>query len=370
MTSSRLLRRSLLKGLVAGAAVLPFGGPLARAAVGPATRMTPEEGAPHACTWMAWPSLLSIYEESAYLEMTQEALGRLAAAIARFEPVRLVAPEDQHALARRLCGPAVELVPIPCEDMWMRDTGPVFVRLDDGRLGAVDLNFNGWGDKQTPRAHDERVAGAVAGLLDVPLVDNPLPLVGEGGGLEFDGDGTLLLTESSWLNDNRNPGIDKAAMSAALKTLFGVEKVIWVPGVRGQDITDGHIDGSMRFVRPGLVMTGGYPNDDTDWGLALDEAREILKRETDARGRSFELVDIPSATEPANPSEWLFTGYANYYVANGSLFTGVFGDAKADAYAVETLGKLFPDREIVPLSVDPIYEAGGGIHCVTQQQPA
>ncbi|MEM8766406.1 MAG: agmatine deiminase family protein [Pseudomonadota bacterium] len=331
---------------------------------------TPDEGAPHACTWMAWPSVESIYEDAAYFENVQQALGQLAAAISRFEPVRMAAPREQHDRARELCGPAVELVPIPCEDMWMRDSGPVFVRFETGDLGVVNLHFNGWGDKQTPRSYDERIAGAVAEHLGFPVIDNPLPLVGEGGGLEFDGDGTLLLTDSCWLNDNRNPGIDRKTMTAELKRLFGLEKVIWLPGVRDQDITDGHIDGAMRFVRPGLVMTGGLPGDDSDWGLALAEGREILKRETDARGRAFELVDIPSASEPANPSEWLFTGYANYYLANGALFTGVFGDKQADAFAIDTLGKLFPERKIVPLSLDAIYESGGGIHCVTQQQPA
>ncbi len=116
-------------------------------------------------------------------------------------------------------------------------------------------------------------------------------------------------------------------------------------------------------------MTGGYPGSDSDWGEVLKESRRILARETDARGRAFELVHIPSATEPRNTSEELFTGYANYYVANGAVFTPQFGDVRADKLAVARLKALFPGREIVGLEVDRIYECGGGIHCVTQQQP-
>ncbi|MEM8562079.1 MAG: agmatine deiminase family protein [Pseudomonadota bacterium] len=334
----------------------------------PARWSLPAEESKHAATWMSWPTALSIYEDRAYMESVQEQLAQFAAAIAQYEPVFMAAPLKEFAQVSELCGPDVQLVDIPSNDMWMRDTGPVFVTGRGGVLAAVNLNFNGWGDKQQPRAADEQMAARVAEHLGVDQITTQL--VGEGGGMECDGDGTLILTESCWLNDNRNAGVSKSDMTAELKRVFGVEKVIWVPGVRGQDITDGHIDGSIRFVRPGLIMTGGYPDDDSDWGLALMEAREILSRETDARGRHFETVDIPSATNPANDSEYLFTSYANFYVANGAVFTPVFGDKRADTVALERLGALFPKRDVVPLSVDLIYENGGGIHCVTQQQPA
>ncbi|MEM8661001.1 MAG: agmatine deiminase family protein [Pseudomonadota bacterium] len=328
----------------------------------------PAEEAPHAATWMSWPTELVIYEDKAYLESVQEQLGLLAAAIARYEPVLMAAPAKEFATIAELCGKDVQAINIESNDMWMRDTGPVFVTGQKGEFAAVNLNFNGWGDKQHPRAADEQMAARVAEKLGVAQIQTPL--IGEGGGMECDGEGTLMLTESCWLNDNRNPGVSKSAMTDELKRVFGVEKVIWLPGVRGQDITDGHIDGSVRFVRPGVIMTGGYPGDDSDWGLALQEAREIIASETDAKGRQFEMVDIPSATNPTNDSEYLFTGYANFYIANGAIFTPEFGDKRADQIAFDRLGKLFPDRDIVPLSVDLIYENGGGIHCVTQQQPA
>ncbi|MEM7000028.1 MAG: agmatine deiminase family protein [Pseudomonadota bacterium] len=328
----------------------------------------PAEEAPHSATWMAWPHSREIYTDTGYFEEVKLHLSRLANAIGHFEPVFMAARDEDFSEIKTLCPAGVFPVAIPTNDMWMRDTGPVFVTSRAGQLAAIDFNFNGWGNKQQPRANDAAVARNVCEHLNIKRLATSL--VGEGGGLEYDGQGTLLLTDSCWLNDNRNPDVSKAAMTAELQRLLGVEKVIWLPGVKGQDITDGHIDGALRLVRPGLVMTSGFAGDDTLWGDVLRESREILTRETDARGRPFTLVDIPGALAPSNTSEALFTSYANYYVANGAVFTPRFGDLRADNLAQKRLAELFPGRQVVPLDIDRIYENGGGIHCVTQQQPA
>jgi agmatine deiminase len=323
----------------------------------------PSEAEPHARTWMAWPSTPAVYGgPGAYYESVQEALGRLAAAIAENEPVAMAAPASAHGLAAKLCGPKVDLVDIATDDMWMRDSGPVFVRAEDGAISAVDFNFSGWGNKQT-HARDAEIAANVA--RHVGVTRHVAAIRGEGGGIEYDGDGTLLLAESCWVNDNRNPGLSPADIKATL----GVEMVIWVPGVRGLDITDGHIDGSLRFVEPGLLIASSVTGDTSQWGRAHAEALAILAKSKDARGRSFEMVSIPAATEVRSTSDDFLTSYANYYIGNGALYTPQFGDRKADAFAKETLGRLHPDRRIVQLEMDRIYENGGGIHCVTQQQP-
>lgn len=327
----------------------------------------PSESEPHARTWMAWPNTPAVYGGSgAYYESVQETLGRLAAAIAENEPVAMAASADQHELAARLCGPKVELVDIATDDMWMRDSGPVFVRAEDGTIAAVDFRFNGWGDKQA-HASDAGIARKVAQHLNVPR--HVAAIRGEGGGIEYDGDGTLLLAESCWVNDNRNPGLSRTEIERQLKTILGVETVIWVPGVRGLDITDGHIDGSLRFVKPGLLIASSVTGDTSEWGIAHAEALAILARSKDARGRSFEIVSISAATDVRSTSDDFLTSYANYYIGNGALYTPQFGDRKADVFALETLGRLHPDRRVVQLDMDRIYENGGGIHCVTQQQP-
>jgi agmatine deiminase len=318
---------------------------------------------------MCWPSTPSLYGRStSYFESVQETIGRLAAAIAEHEPVTMLAAEKDQALASRLCGSKVDLLDILTDDMWARDSGPVFLRNDEGGIAVLDLNFNGWGGKQWQHQNDNRISTEIANRLGCPYFR--AELVGEAGGIEYDGEGTLVVTESCWVNDNRNPGRTRDEIEAELKTALGVETVIWLPGVRGQDITDGHIDGSVRIVRPGVLMTGGRPGDTSDWGLVLAESKAILSKAKDARGRSFEIVDIPSAVDVRSTQEDFYSGYANYYVGNGAVYTPSFGDAKADARAVETLARLFPARRIVPLEVDHIYENGGGIHCVTQQEPA
>jgi agmatine deiminase len=327
----------------------------------------PAEAAPHARTWLAWASTKSIYGTStAYFEDVQETLGRLAAAIAEHEPVNMMAGAEHHALARKLCGPRVELVDIPTDDIWARDNGPIFLNNDDGRKAVLDLNFNGWGGKQR-HSKDARISRSIADLLECCYIK--ADVVGEGGGIEFDGEGTLILTDSCWVNDNRNPGRSQDEIEAELKARLGVKKVIWVPGVRGEDITDGHIDGSIRFVRPGLLMMDDYRGDSTAWGQVQAESKDILSRTTDAKGRSFEIVEIPIPEKSRSTRPGFFGNYANFYVGNGVVYTPQFGDKPADSRASRSLGKLFPGRKIVALNVDRIYENGGGIHCVTQQEP-
>jgi agmatine deiminase len=327
----------------------------------------PAEDAPHAGTWMAWPSTAAIYRGGSYYQSVQETLGRLAQAIAENEPVWMAAGAAHHALAAQLCGPKVRLVDIDTDDMWARDSGPVFLIGRASGAALVDFNFNGWGGKQG-HDHDARLAARIAAHLDCERCASPVR--GEGGGLEYDGEGTLILTESCWVNDNRNPGMSRAEIEAALKAQLGVEVVIWIPGVRGRDITDGHIDGSIRIVRPGLLLATADPNRHSEWAQAQQAALAILRAARDARGRSFEIVEVASAVEVRSSRPEFFSSYANYYVGNGAVYTPQFGDRMADARAQESLARLFPGRKVVALDMDRIYENGGGIHCVTQQQPA
>jgi agmatine deiminase len=141
-----------------------------------------------------------------------------------------------------------------------------------------------------------------------------------------------------------------------LKVRLGVHKVIWLPGVRGEDITDGHIDGSIRFVRPGVLMTDFFEGGASPWVEAMAEVKSILRKATDAKGRAFEMVEIPWAHNPRSIHPDFFPGYANFYIGNGAIYTPQFGDKPADDRAVESLGRLFPNRKIVALNVDRIYE--------------
>lgn len=365
MAPPMTLNRRRFSGLALGAVTLGCSGGSERSSL--QSFQAPAEDAAHARTWMCWPSTPSVYGgRGAYYESVQETIGRLAAAIAEHEPVTMLADASVHSLAARLCGPRVQLLDVATDDMWARDSGPVFVRSATGAKAAVDFNFNAWGDKQR-HARDSLVARAVAASAGCDRVETHL--VGEGGGLEYDGDGTLILTESCWVNDNRNPGLSRDEIEVELKRLLGAQAVIWVPGVRGLDITDGHIDGSVRIVRPGVLMMAFNPEDTTENADAQAEAKNILSRGRDARGRAFEIVEIEDALETRSRRADFFSAYANYYVGNEALYSPAFGDARADGLARAAFERLYPGRQIVMLNLDRIYENGGGAHCVTQQEP-
>ena len=196
-------------------------------------------------------------------------------------------------------------------------------------------------------------------------------LVLEGGGIEVDGAGTAIITESCVLNNNRNPGISKSACEAELMRLLGLRKIIWLPGIAGRDITDGHTDFYARFVAPGVVVAG-LDDDPNSFDYAVTRKHlEILKKATDARGNRLrvEVLKGPQSIRSKLETKEFAAGYINFYVCNGAVIGPQFGDSRADANASALLRELFPKREIVQLDIDAIAAGGGGIHCTTQQQP-
>lgn len=250
----------------------------------------------------------------------------------------------------------------------MDDTVPVFVE-DDGKVVGIDFNFNGWGDKQE-HTNDAQVGRKLLAKYGIPR--EQAPLVAEGGSFETDGEGTLLLTESSIVNDNRNRGKSRDQIEDELIETLGVEKAIWLAGVRGEDITDAHVDNLVRFTAPGVVLLDqAFPGTPPDsWSRSADQARSVLDKATDARGRRFEIIDLPQPDLDRITGEGddFVSTYANFCVANDSVFMPRFGDKKADARAKAILKEHFPDRDVVQVQIDTIA-SGGGIHCSTHDQP-
>ena len=265
-------------------------------------------------------------------------------------------------------GSRVDLVVCPLDDLWMRDTGPVFVVTEKGKKKAIDFNFNGWGEKQD-FYNDAKVAGFVADYTGSK--SNKFTLILEGGGIEVDGHGTAIITESCVLNDNRNPGLSKAECEKELKKILGLEKIIWLPGIKGKDITDGHTDFYARFVKPGIVVAAYDPDPDSFDHAVTKRHLDILHSTTDANDRNLEVVvlEAPSQIRDKYASDDFAAGYVNYYVCNGAVIAPEFGDKQADSNARRKLEQLFPDRDIVQLNIDGIAAGGGGIHCTTQQEP-
>lgn len=324
----------------------------------------PDESHPHELTYMSWPTR-SIWKSD--ISGVRADIARIARTIAEFEPVALLANGRDTKAAQKACGSGVETVPIPVDDLWTRDTGPSFV-LGPGGIAGVDLNFNGWGDKQS-HGRDSDVAREI--LDDEGIKRIKASIIGEGGSIEVDGKGTLMATESSLVNANRNPGKSRDDIERVLKGLFGVSKVIWVDGVKGHDITDYHIDALARFSEPGVVVMSTPPEDAPQdiWTGAYDQARGVLDKAVDAKGERLEIVELPEPVDIGGRGEGFLASYVNYYVVNGGVVMPRFGDKRADSEAASIVRDLYPGREVVQIPIDSLGEGGGGIHCATQQLP-
>ncbi|MEM9498652.1 MAG: agmatine deiminase family protein [Pseudomonadota bacterium] len=327
----------------------------------------PDEAHPHKRTFMQWPVSRAVYPSRRMVTDLQQTIAQIANTIAEFEPVVMLMDKAHASDAGRMLSETVEIWDIPTEDLWARDSGPAFVIDGQGGLAITHFNFNGWGGKQTHR-HDGKIAQRVASRMGLHLFD--VGLVGEPGGAEFDGDGTLLVHQSSWVNRNRNPG-SKAEVEALLKETYGADKVIWAPGLAGQDITDFHIDALARFTEPGtvLIQIGDTMDRNDVWSTASFATYDTLRSVRDAHGRTLRLVTLPDPTDIRVTQDDFVASYVNYYVCNGAVIASEFGDTDADARAQSVLSDLYPDREVVMLNTDALGRMGGGIHCATHQQP-
>jgi len=323
----------------------------------------PPEEDPHERTFMQWPVSREIYPEKYFLDILQQTIADIANTIAEFEPVTILVAKADQSRAKRLLSGAVQMWDIPTEDLWCRDSGPLFAKQANGHLVISHIKFNGWGGKQVHR-RDGEIAQKIAERLGLPVVNSGLK--GEAGGVEHDGHGLLMAHESSWLNKNRNPGLSRDEIERRLLATYGAKRMIWSPGVWDEDITDYHIDSLARFTGPARVLIN-LPNmpdlQDPFHSAALDTHDKLVASELD--------VDVIGEPDKRRVKSIDFVAsYANYYVCNGAVIAAQFGDRKADAAALRTLKRHYPGREVITLNVDALGEVGGGIHCATQQMPA
>jgi agmatine deiminase len=326
----------------------------------------PAEWEPHARTWMCWPTDRCIWK--GHETVVPGDYARVANAIAAFEPLTMLVQPRSFDEARALLDPSVCVQPLSIDDSWFRDTGPVFLVNGHGEKAAALFTFNAWGERFLPYKDDALAGLRVLEAEGIPYVTSSLVM--EGGGILTDGEGTLIVAESNVLNSNRNPGWTKARADAEFKRLLGVDKVIWVPGDPYDAATDGHIDLIASFARPGVLVVG-HPGDGSDpRSKIMRENRRVLELETDAKGRRFEILDIPEiGEEQAKGSSLFCRAYVNYYIANGGVVIPAYGSA-LDSVAAEVVMKAHPDRKVVQVDVGRIPFGGGGIHCITQQEPA
>lgn len=329
----------------------------------PTPLVVPPEEAAHARTFMQWPVSRRVHPDPAFLDLLQDTIAAIANTIADFEPVVMLAAKQDHASAVRRLASDIALWDIPTEDLWCRDSGPLFARQADGSLAVSHIRFNGWGGRQVHR-RDGKVAERLASRLGLPLIDSGL--TGEAGGIEHDGNGLLIAHESSWVDRNRNPGLARDEIEKRLLAAYGARRMIWSPGVRNKDITDYHIDSLARFTGASRVLINlpDSPDLHDPFHLAGLQTRDRLLH------AGLDIRIIPEPIERRIRRKDFVASYANYYVCNGAVIAAQFGDARTDEIAKRALQDAYPGRAIVALNVDALGEVGGGIHCATQQMPA
>jgi agmatine deiminase len=328
----------------------------------------PPEWEPHQLTLMSWPCRVDGYTlaergtgpEAFDLVKPQQAA--VANAVAEFEPVLMLVRPDQVSEARGMLSARVELLAAELDDAWMRDNGPIFVRNGAGQLALVHFGFNAWGMIFDTFALDAKVPELVADHLGVRRYVAPLVL--EGGSFFVDGEGTLITTEQCLLHPNRNPGLNRAEIESALHDYLCAERVVWLSEGHYDDFsTDGHVDDIAHFLAPGKVILHAPSNAaHPDHAKAADNAAR-LRAARDARGRGLEVIEFDTATPAGIP-------YLNLYVCNGAVVAPI-AEVPDDDVALTQIRAAYPDREVVTVTADVLFNAGGGgPHCITQQVPA
>ena len=336
----------------------------------------PAETAPHERTWMAFPREgITLGESTSDREEGYAAWTAVAHAVAEFEPVSMLVDPTERERAASMLGAGIEQIEAPVDEFWMRDHGPTFVFDDErpGVLGAVDWVFNGWGAPEWSEwRKSAEHARLIADLVGAETVSSLL--VNEGGGIHVDGEGTVLVTETVQLDPRRNPYADRVRVEAELARTIGATRVVWLSRGLTRDYddfgTNGHVDIVATMPSAGRLLLHDQRDPEHPDHEVTRELRAQLAEQADAAGRRFEILDLPAPETLRDDEGFADWSYVNHLVVNGGVIACGFGEERADAAAREILEAAYPGRRAVTVDARPLFARGGGIHCITQQQPA
>jgi agmatine deiminase len=325
----------------------------------------PAEWDPHELTLVAWPQREDAWRGTT-IEAARDTHAEVVAAISQFEPVLLVVDPSQAADARsRVPAANVEILELPIDDSWLRDSGPIILSDGQGRRVGVDFRFNAWGEAFSPYENDAAVASRILEHLGLERIGSPMVL--EGGSIAVDGDGLLVTTEQCLLDPSRNPDLGYREIAVELVERLGAERVVWLGDGLLEDVdTDGHVDNICAFYEPGKAILQTVADEsDPNWA----STRENLRRLEAAGIEVVQLELLPRI--PGEDDGVVVVPYTNFYVANGALIVPVGKvDPDMDQEAIRRLGELYPGREAIGIDGRSLALGGGGIHCITQQVPA
>ncbi len=333
-------------------------------------RRMPAEWERHVRTWMAWPSTgYTLGETPAQADEARATWAAVALAIADFEPVSLIVTAEAASIARDYLGRRtrhpITLVEAELDDAWMRDIGPTFV-IDGDRIAGIDWVFNGWGAQGWARWDlDAQIASHICSHEQIDTLRSPL--VNEGGGIHVDGAGTVLVTDTVQRDPGRNPNWTRDEVEAELSRTLGVERVVWLPRGLTRDYdefgTRGHVDIVACFVPDGRVLVHDQRDPHHPDFAVSEEIRSTL------HDAGLETIDLPAPTVLRDDEGWVDYSYVNHYVVNDGVILCSFDDPN-DQIAADILRQVYPGRDVVLVDARPLFARGGGIHCITQQQPA
>lgn len=330
----------------------------------------PSEDAKHEGTWLTWPHHHTYGKE--YREEIEPVWVKMADALHKGENVHIIAYDanEETRIANLLTAAGLDMGKVDftiakSDDVWSRDTGPMFVLDSRGRAFIADFGFDGWGGKASYKL-DDAIPRAVAKAKGIPILSIP-GFILEGGSVELDGSGTAMLCKSSAVSHNRNPDKTIAEAEAYLTQYLGAINFIWLEGALDEDITDAHIDGMARFLDDRTLLTVSEEDFYNLYEGIQEQDYNILHSAVNAKGEPYEVIELPMTDQ--NVQELDYKGsYLNYYIGNEVVLLPVYYDQN-DAVAEDILSELYPDKEIVPIDVTALYQYGGMLHCVTQQQP-
>ncbi len=350
-------------------------------------RRQPAEWARHDAVWIGWPSAADLWEEN--LAPAQGEVAEFIGAICfpdpgdekgertRGERVELLVRGEEArvaAEAMRLGLPdpaAIRLRDAPIGDVWLRDTGPIFVEDDMVGTSASAFRFNGWGEKYL-LPDDDRISGIVAEQAGarLRLFD---ALIAEGGALEVDGEGTCITTRQCLLNKNRNPALSERDVEGVLHKAIGAEKVIWLDEGMIGDHTDGHVDNLARFIAPGKVACMRSTGKDDPNSKVFEAIRKMLESSTDAAGRPLEVIELPSPGRVTLDGKIVPASHMNFYISNYALimpsYGGLTGEDETALECLEILEAHVDRPHFYAIDSSHLLSGGGSFHCISQQQP-
>jgi agmatine deiminase len=296
----------------------------------------------------------------------------VANAIVEFEPVTMVVSADDVDTAARYLDPRVEVVTAELNDAWMRDIGPSFVLDSNKQLGAVDWIFNGWGAQDWAEwDKDSLIAEDISRRANAQHL--PSGIVNEGGGIQVDGEGTVLVTETVQLDQGRNPGLTKADIEQELARTIGATHVVWLPRGLTRDSekfgTRGHVDIVAAIPSPGTLLVHSQQNPEHPDYKVSREIIDFLCTTHDAAGRDWNIIEVPAPLTLSDDEGFVDYSYINHLVVNGGVIACTFNDPM-DEKALRILADAYPGRRVVGVDARELFARGGGIHCITQQQPS